>query len=320
MTTEAHGIAARHEDTSDPTRADTTRSEAADVVLTIVGCGYSGRAIGERLSRAGANVAGTTRDVSAKGDALRVRGIEPLSFDGAGPSTALEARLAETTHLIVSIAPGEAGDPLIAMHADAVKRAPHLGWIGYLSTVGVYGNHDGAWVDEETVAHPASKRSRERVEAENLWITIALERETPISIIRLSGIYGPGRNAFVAVREGRAKRLVKPGQVFNRIHRADIAGAVELLALQGHNGIVNVTDDEPAPPQDVVALAAETMGVAPPPETDFATADLTPMARTFYGENKRVSNAKLKALGYRMAYPTYRNGLAALWAGEWRTE
>ena len=319
MTTEAHGIAAAHTDTSDDARPAAPNS-ARDMMLTIVGCGYSGRAIGERLSRAGADVAGTTRDTVAKGDAMRLRGIAPIAFDGEGPSDDLEARLAETTHLIASIAPGEAGDPMIAMHADAVKNAPHLAWIGYLSTVGVYGNHDGAWVDEETVAHPASKRSRERVEAENLWITVALERETPVSVIRLSGIYGPGRNAFVTLSEGRAKRLVKPGQVFNRIHRADIAGATELLATTAHNGIVNVTDDEPAPPQNVVTHAAEIMGVEPPAETDFETADLSPMARSFYGENKRVSNAKLKALGYWFQHPTYREGLASLWEAGWRDE
>ena len=320
MTTEAHGSAADHRDTSDDPSASAERVDPRDMDVAILGCGYSGRAIGERLSRAGASVVGSTRDVSARGEALRVRGIEPIAFDGEHASDAVAARLAETTHLIVSIAPGEAGDPVIAHHADAVKNAPRLQWIGYLSTVGVYGNHDGAWVDEETVTRPASKRSRERVEAENLWTTIALERQTPISLIRLSGIYGPGRNAFLALEEGRAKRLVKLGQVFNRIHRDDIAGAVELLAATAHNGIVNVTDDEPAPPQDVVTRAAEIMGIEPPPETDFETAELTPMARSFYGENKRVANAKVRALGYEFRHPTYREGLAALWDGGWRGE
>ena len=319
-TREAWAFAADHVDTSDPAAERPAEASPRDMVLTILGCGYSGRAIGERLSRAGADVVGTTRDPGNKGEALRVRGIAPLAFGGEAPSDALEARLSETTHLVVSIAPGEAGDPAIAMHAEAIKRAPRLAWIGYLSTVGVYGDHDGAWVDEDAVTHPVSERSRERVAAENLWMTLALERGVPISLLRLSGIYGPGRNAFVSLHEGRARRLVKPGQVFNRIHRDDIAGASEHLATRLHNGIVNVTDDEPAPPQDVVEHAARLMGVEPPPEQDFATAELSPMARSFYGETKRVSNARLKALGYAMRHPTYREGLAALWDGGWREE
>ena len=307
---EAHAIAARHEDTSDPGEGSGTLGEASAMDVLILGCGYSGRAIGERLSLAGARVTGTTRD-RARFDALRTRGIAPLVFEGEATGE-IEAALARATHLIVSIAPGEAGDPVVATLAESVKRAPSLAWIGYLSTVGVYGDHGGDWVDEETVPRPVSERSRQRVEAENLWMTIALERGAPISIVRLSGIYGPGRNPLVALGEGRARRLVKPGQVFNRIHVEDIAGAVELLARSCANGIVNVTDDEPAPPQDVVAHAAALIGVEPPEEQDFETADLTPMARSFYGESKRVSNAKLKGMGYGLRFPTYREGLAAL--------
>ena len=307
----AHAIAAEHRDTSDPGAAEGTLAEARGMDVLVLGCGYSGRAIGERLALAGARVRGTTRS-RERHDALRTRGIEPLAFGGERAGDEPLAAVAEATHLVMSIAPGEAGDPAVALLAEAIKAAPRLAWIGYLSTVGVYGDHGGAWVDEETVPRPVSARSRQRVEAENLWMTMALERGTPIAILRLSGIYGPGRNPLVALREGRARRLVKPGQVFNRIHVADIAGATELLARRGTNGLVNVTDDEPAPPQDVVAHAAALLGVEPPPETDFETADLSPMARSFYGESKRVSNAKLKALGYAPRYPTYREGLAAL--------
>ena len=311
MSTEAHGVAAEHRDTTDLGEAEGTEEEARDVDLLILGCGYSGRAIGERLSLAGARVRGTTRSPE-RFDALRVRGIEPIAFGGEGPSEDVAAAIATATHLVISIAPGRAGDPALAIHGEDIKAAPRLQWIGYLSTVGVYGDHDGAWVDEDTIPRPLSQRSRERVEAENLWMTLALERGTPITVMRLSGIYGPGRSPLDAVREGRARRLVKPGQVFNRIHVDDIAGAAELAIRSGTNAVLNVTDDEPAPPEDVVAHAAELLGVEPPPEQDFATADLTPMARSFYGETKRVSNARLKAMGYELRHPTYREGLRAV--------
>ncbi len=176
---------------------------------------------------------------------------------------------------------------------------PNLRWIGYLSTIGVYGNHDGAWIDETAECKPRAGRSDNRREAEKEWEALAAKRGVPLAILRLSGIYGPGRNAFVNLANGTARRLIKPGQVFNRIHVDDIAGSLAHLARHETGGIFNVTDDEPAPPQDVVAYAAERMGVALPPEIPFETAELTPMARSFYGENKRVSNAKLKATGYR---------------------
>ena len=191
-------------------------------------------------------------------------------------------------------------------------EAPALRWIGYLSTVGVYGDHGGAWVDETTPLAPASRRSRERCEAEAAWQAFADARGVPLAILRLSGIYGPGRSPFDKLRAGTARRLVKPGQVFNRIHVHDIAGALIHLAASRTGGVFNVTDDEPAPPQDVVAHAARLGGFPLPPAIDFATADLTPMARSFYGENKRVSNSKLKQSGYAMIFPTFREGLAAL--------
>ena len=284
--------------------------------LLIFGCGFSGEAIAARAAGNFAAITGTTRN-AAKADRIRQTGAEPLVFDGETLSPELISALADTTHLLISIAPGEAGDPVLnALQAleAAAADLPSLRWIGYLSTVGVYGDHGGAWVDETTKPGPVSKRSRQRLEAENGWRDFAAARHLPLAILRLSGIYGPGRNAFINIEKGTARRLVKPGQVFNRIHRDDIAAAALTAAQKKAGGIFNITDDEPAPPQDVVTFAHELAGVAPPPEIDFETADLSPMARSFYGENKRVSNAKSKAeLGLAYAFPDYRTALTRMW-------
>ena len=281
--------------------------------LLIFGCGFSGEAIARLAAGNFAAITGTTRD-AAKADRIRNAGAEPLVFDGEALSPELVSRLAGTTHLLVSIAPGEAGDPVLNALEKAEAALPALKWTGYLSTVGVYGDHGGAWVDEQTEPRPVSKRSRQRLEAETAWRDFAGARGLPLAVLRLSGIYGPGRNAFVNIANGTARRLVKPGQVFNRIHRDDIASAALSAARNNADGIFNITDDEPAPPQDVVTFAHELAGVAPPPETDFETADLSPMARSFYGENKRVSNAKSKAeLGLAYAFPDYRTALTRMW-------
>ncbi|WP_279482917.1 SDR family oxidoreductase [Aureimonas sp. SK2] len=277
----------------------------------VFGGGYSAAAF--LRTRDPGEIAGVTTRSAEKAEALAARGWLPFLFDGTGAGEAIASALAGTTHCLVSIAPGEAGDPVLRHFADTLlRRAPALRWIGYLSTVGVYGDHDGAWVDETTPLAPISKRSRERCEAERAWDDLAARRGVPLAILRLSGIYGPGRSPFDKLRAGTARRLVKPGQVFNRIHVDDIAGALTHLASHDLGGVFNVTDDEPAPPQDVVAHAAALAGLPPPPDIDFATADLTPMARSFYGENKRVSNARLKRSGYTMLFPTYREGLGAL--------
>lgn len=284
--------------------------------LMILGAGFSGLAIARALEDDCAFAGGTTRGDS-RFPALQAAGLEPFIYAGGSPSDELRQALSRTTHLVMSIAPdaagGEMGDPFLAAHPEGLGEImPALEWIGYLSTVGVYGNHDGAWVDEETVCRPVSKRSVARLTAEQGWADLAEKSGVPLATIRLSGIYGPGRNALRTLAEGRARRLIKPGQVFNRIHVEDIGGATALLARNRLGGIFNVTDDRPAPPQDVVEFAARLMGVEPPPETDFETADLSPMARSFYGENKRVSNAKIKAAGYDFAYPDYEVGLEAL--------
>jgi nucleoside-diphosphate-sugar epimerase len=196
---------------------------------------------------------------------------------------------------------------------------PALRWVGYLSTVGVYGNHDGAWVDEGSELRPKSSRATARVAAERGWLEAGEGANVPVAVFRLSGIYGPGRNALVNLANGTAKRTVKPGQVFNRIHVADIAGALAFLGGRELGGVFNVTDDEPGPPQDVVAFAASLMGVEPPPEVPYDRVEMTPMARSFWSDNKRVSNVKLKAAGYAFKFPDHRGALEAMWRdASWR--
>lgn len=286
--------------------------------LFVFGIGYSADAFVTRIAQRCTWIGTTTRSPD-KAEALRARGIAPFLFDGTAPGDGIAAALAQASHVLVSIAPGEAGDPVL-LHHGADLAAARPAWTGYLSTVGVYGDHGGAWVDEETPCRPVSRRSVQRVAAEQAWLAHGETHERVVQVFRLSGIYGPGRNAFVNFEKGTARRLVKPGQVFNRIHVADIAGALE-AAIDGpaRTRVFNVTDNEPAPPQDVVSHAADLLGVAPPPEQDFASADLSPMARSFYGENKRVSNARIKSeLGYDFLFPTYREALAALYRDGWR--
>lgn len=289
------------------------------MTLTIFGCGYSGKAIAEACGDLFGVAAGTTRSPE-KAARLKSLGIDAYIYGGGEPDPALADRLSRTTHLVQSIAPGADGDPLLQLGSARLSALlPKLEWVGYLSTVGVYGDHDGAWVDEETACKPVSRRSVERVEAEEGWQAVSKTTGLPVAILRLSGIYGPGRNGFVNLAEGTAKRIVKKDQVFNRIRVEDIGAATRFLAERKLGGIYNVTDNEPAPPQDVVTYAAELMGVAPPPETDFETAELSPMARSFYGENKRVSNSKIRDLGFVFAYPDYRVSLESLWkCGNWR--
>lgn len=287
--------------------------------MVIFGAGYSGKAIGRLLSDQGASVAGTTRSAE-KAAALEAAGIEPFVFDGSSLAPELEAALKDVTHLVQSIAPGADGDPLVRLFGEHGLKAamPKLEWVCYLSTVGVYGDHQGAWVDETSTLKPVSVRSVERVEAEEAWQALADREAIPLAILRLSGIYGPGRNTFMNLANGTARRLVKKDQVFNRIRVEDIAEATAFLAGPRTGGIFNVTDDEPCPPQDVVTEAARLMGMEPPPEQAFETAELTPMARSFYGENKRVSNAKIKALGFNFKFQNYHVSLEALLAsGTW---
>ena len=287
--------------------------------VMIFGAGYSGKAIANALKDEAAMISGTTRS-REKFPSLAAAGMTPLLFDGVHLDDDLIAALGNVTHLVQSIAPGKNGDPLLALLGDDLKKLlPNLKWVAYLSTVGVYGDHGGAWMDETTPCRPVSARSVERVSAETAWAKAARKADAPLSILRLSGIYGPGRNAFMNFEKGTARRLVKKDQVFNRIRVEDIGAALAFLARKNERGIFNVTDDEPCPPQDVVSFAATLMGVEPPAEQAFETADLTPMARSFYGENKRVSNARIRDLGFDFRFPEYRLSLKQLWEnGLWR--
>ncbi|ULJ71281.1 SDR family oxidoreductase [Rhizobium gallicum] len=287
--------------------------------VMIFGCGYSGTAIAKAFSAGSARISGTTRSAD-KTELLRSQGIEAFIFDGEIISDALLDAMESVTHLVQSIAPREVGDPLINLAGGQLgKMMPALQWIGYLSTVGVYGDHKGEWVSEETVCVPVSGRSKERLEAEDAWLALGKDLGIPAAVLRLAGIYGPGRNAFVNLNRGTARRLIKKDQVFNRIRVEDIGASARYLSDRCLGGIYNVTDDLPGPPQDVIVEAAGLMGVEPPPEQPFETAELTPMARSFYGENKRVSNAKLKAAGYTFSFPNYPMSLAQLWqSGRWR--
>lgn len=283
----------------------------------LLGAGYSARAFAARL-KGRADIEGTRRNAE-KASLLAASGITPLVFEGTAISPELAEALRRTTHLVVSAAPAP-GDPFLAALRQPLKDAlPALRWVGYLSTVGVYGNHDGAWVTEESACLPRPGRSDGRLAAEQAWTAAGHEAGVPVALLRLSGIYGPGRNAFANLAAGTARRIVKPGQIFNRIHVADIAGALDLLAEKELDGPFNVSDDEPSPPQDVVAYAAGLMGIEPPPEIAFDEADMTPMARSFYGETKRIANAKLKATGYAFQYPNYRTAFETMWReGNWR--
>lgn len=286
--------------------------------VMIFGCGYSGTAIAKAFAGDGVRVSGTTRSQD-KMEALRRDGVEAFLFDGESMEDGLQRALADVTHLAQSIAPGKADPVLRLIGEDGASLLPRLEWIGYLSTVGVYGDHKGAWVSEETPCVPVSGRSKERLEAEDGWLAMGEARGVPAAVLRLSGIYGPGRNAFCNLEKGTARRLIKKDQVFNRIRVEDIGAATRFLSDHALGGIYNVTDDQPGPPQDVIVEAARLMGVEPPPEQAFETAELTPMARSFYGENKRVSNAKLKAAGFEFSFPNYPMSLAQLWQdGRWR--
>ena len=281
--------------------------------LFCFGLGYSAETLAKRLAAKGWSIAGTARDL-ANIERLRGEGYEVVRFTGEAGNAGLVAALAGTTHLLHSIPPGPEGDPVLRHYRAGIARLPTLDWVGYLSTVGVYGNNAGAVVDESAQPHPNNERTRARVVAESAWLALGQEMGRPAQVFRLAGIYGPGRSALDKLRAGTARRIVKPGQVFNRIHVEDIASVLEASIARPRAGaIYNVADDEPAPPEDVVTYAAELLAIEPPPEVPFEEADLTPMARSFYGDSRRVANALIKSeLGVRLAYPNYRQGLKAL--------
>lgn len=297
------------------------RTEPDTMRLVCLGTSYSARALLRRLRGQAMSVTGTTRS-EERADALCRRGVRALLYDGERPTASLSDALRNATHILASAAPGRSGDPFLRHHERDIANAERLKWIGYLSTVGVYGDHGGQWIDERAMCAPTSERGELRLEAEGRWTALGERLQVPTGIFRLAGIYGPGRNAFVALSQGRARRIKKPGQVFNRIHVEDIGATLEAAIERPASRIYNVTDDEPAAPDEVIAFAATVMGVDPPAEIPFEEADLTPMARSFYGDVKRVSNERIKAeLGVSLAYPTYREGLRQLWTdGSWRGE
>ena len=276
------------------------------------GHGYSARALATLLRRSGDwHIIGTTRD-ARKADELASDGTEALIW----PGTAVAPALARATHLLISAGPGEDGDPVLAAVGDDIARAvPHLEWAGYLSTTGVYGDHGGGWVEEETPLDPGTRRGELRQEAEAAWQSIP---DLPLHIFRLAGIYGPGRGPFAKVRAGTARRIIKAGQVFSRIHVDDIAQVLAASINAPDPGAVyNVCDDDPAPPEDVIGFAAELLGLPLPEAVAFDEAEMSPMARSFYAESKRVTNDRIKReLGVTLRYPSYRDGLPAMMDAE----
>lgn len=287
--------------------------------LFCFGLGYSAShyiaEFGARFARIAGTVTSREKAAAIATGGCGGHAVEAFVFDGSEASPETTAALMDADAALASVPPRETGDPVLAQFTEAIAGAPHLETIVYLSTVGVYGDHHGAWVDEMTPPAPVTARSRERLAAEQAWVALGAHAGKTVTILRLSGIYGPGQNALRQFARGTARRIDKPGQVFNRIHVADIAQAIEAAFERGIEGVFNVTDDEPTPQGAPLLYAAELLGVAPPPEIPFAEAAKTmmPMALSFYGESKRVRNAKLKReLGVALRYPNYREGLRAL--------
>jgi nucleoside-diphosphate-sugar epimerase len=286
--------------------------------LFVFGLGYSALVLARRLKAKGWRLAGTCRGEERRA-ALAAEGIAAFLFDGTQPLPDAAAALAGTTHLLQSVPPGRDGDPVLRHHASDLAALKGLRWVGYLSTTGVYGDRGGDWVDEKAGLHPSGPRGQARVKAERGWLDLG-RFGLAVHVFRLAGIYGPGRSALDTVREGRARRVVKPGQVFSRIHVEDIAGVLEASIGRPNPGAVyNVCDDDAAPPQDVITYACALLGVAAPPEIPYAEAapSMSAMARSFYADSKRVANHRIKTeLGVRLAYPDYRVGLKALLAAD----
>ena len=294
---------------------ETVPSPPAPGRLFCFGLGFSARALAERLAEVGWALAGTTRSPE-KAAELRAAGIEAALFDRDRPLD--PAALAGTTHLLVSIAPGEKGDPVLDCHGADIAALPDLQWIGYLSTTGVYGDWQGAEVDETSELRGAKGRNLRRIQAEAAWLALQAEKGLPVHVFRLAGIYGPGRSALDQVRAGRARRIDKPGHLFSRIHVEDIARVLLASMARPNPGrIYNVCDDEPAAAAEVTAYACRLLGVEPPPLIALEDAEMSPMALSFWQDNRLVSNRRLhQELGVTLAYPDYRAGLEAILAAE----
>jgi len=280
--------------------------------LLCFGLGYSAERIARRLANERWHVTGTARTPAGVA-AIVAQGYDALHFDGTQPHDEMRSAITKATHLLLSAPPDASGDPLLHQHERDLAGAKSLRWIGYLSTLGVYGDSGGEWIDETAPPRSRSLRGQRRIAAEAKWLDLGRRLGIPTHVFRLAGIYGPGRSAIERLREGTAHRIVKPGQVFNRIHVDDIAATVRVAIERGTHDIYNVADDEPSPPQDVVSFAAELLQVPPPPEVPFSDAKLTPMAASFYADNRRVSNRRIRQdLGVALQFPTYREGLRAI--------
>lgn len=283
--------------------------------VLIFGMGYTARALVEAWPEDWPRDFVVTTRSREKAEALEREGFTARVF----PGDDLGAEVARATHILATAGPSEGHDPVLAKLSDSfAEAAPHIDWVGYLSTTGVYGDHDGGWVDENTPLTPSTARGRARLAAEEEWQALHRDHGLPLHVFRLAGIYGPGRGPFEKVRNGTARRIVKPGQVFSRIHVEDIAQVLIASMRRPNPGAVyNVCDDDPAPPQDVIAHAADLLGLPVPPEVPFEEAELSPMARSFYAESKRVRNDRIKSeLGVVLRYPDYRAGLAQLLSAE----
>jgi nucleoside-diphosphate-sugar epimerase len=286
--------------------------------LFVFGLGYSSLRLLDLYADRFERMSGTVRRPEKRERLRQVgrhRRLDVHLFDGAAHDPEIAALAGEADVVLVSVPPG-AGDPVLAAFGETLRTGSAR--VVYLSTVGIYGDHRGAWIDEQTEAAADSERAKARLAAEAGWRTVAGNR---LAILRLAGIYGPERNALARLRDGSARRIIKPGQVFNRIHVDDVARAIMAAVAREASGVFNVCDDEPAPPQDVIAHAAQLLGVVPPPDEDYATAQMSPMARSFYASSNRVRNTRAKRdLGLEFAFPTYREGLERLWRdGEGRS-
>jgi nucleoside-diphosphate-sugar epimerase len=283
--------------------------------LFCFGLGFSARVLAAQLHARGWGVIGTSRSLE-KAAGLAALGYDSHVFDGVAPLSDASVLL-PATHMLISVPADAEADAVLRWHGAEIAKLPNLKWLGYLSTTGVYGDTGGNWVDETTPVNPNQARSKRRAEAEAGWLRLQAEQGVPVHVFRLAGIYGPGRNQLEGVKRGTAHRIVKPGQVFCRIHVEDIAQVLQASMARPHPGaIYNLADDEPAPPQDVVAYAADLLNLPRPPEVPFEQAQLSPMAASFYGDNRRVRNDRIKSeLGVTLKYPTYREGLQSLLAG-----
>lgn len=277
--------------------------------LLIFGPGYSARAIAKKALDAGWQVSGTFRN-SDKAPGLEALGIKPIDFKPA----ALAVEMSAASHWLVSAAPTDEGDPSLNLLAQLPKEPIKPKWIGYLSSTNVYGDHGGAWVDEDTPTNPSLARGKRRVDAETSWQAFANEIGANLHIFRLAGIYGPGRNAVRSLLDGKARRIIKPDQKFSRIHVEDIAQTVwRAMTTDLESQTFNLADDYPCPPQDVISEAAALMDIEPPAEIAFEDADLSPMAKSFYMESKLVRNDRIKSrLGIALRYPSFRDALPEL--------